>query len=88
MNFFVILTHPPVLGFDSWRGLEIFLFTTASRTVLEPIQLPTQWVPGALYLEVKRPGGESDSSPTSSAEVKELVELYIHSPGTSSWRGT
>jgi hypothetical protein len=27
-----------VLGFDSRRGLGIFLFTTASRTALEPTQ--------------------------------------------------
>jgi hypothetical protein len=26
-------------------------------------------------------------SPTSSAEVKEWVELYLHSPNTPSWRG-
>jgi hypothetical protein len=30
------------LGFDSQRGLGIFLFTTASRTALEPIQPPIQ----------------------------------------------
>jgi hypothetical protein len=31
-------------GFDSRRGLEIFLFTTASRTALGPTQPPIQWV--------------------------------------------
>jgi hypothetical protein len=31
-----------VLGFDSWRGLGIFLFTTASRTALGPTQPPIQ----------------------------------------------
>jgi hypothetical protein len=31
---------------------------------------------------VKRPGYEADHSPPSSAEVKEWVELYIHSPNT------
>jgi hypothetical protein len=36
---------------------------------------------------VKRPGREADHSPPSSAEVKECVELYLHSPNTSSWRG-
>jgi hypothetical protein len=30
-----------VLGFDSRRGLGIFLFTTASRTALGPNQPPT-----------------------------------------------
>jgi hypothetical protein len=81
--------EPPirVLGFDSRRGLGAFLFTTASRTALGPTQLPIQWVPVALYLEVKRPGREADHSPPSSAEVKECVELYFHSPNTPSWRG-
>jgi hypothetical protein len=32
-------------------------------------------------------GREADYSPPSSAEVKELVELYLHSPNTPSWRG-
>jgi hypothetical protein len=35
-----------VLGFDSRRGLEIFLFTTASRTALGLTQPPTQWYQG------------------------------------------
>jgi hypothetical protein len=59
-----------VLGFNSWRGLGIFLFTTMSRTVLGPTQPPIQWVPGALSLGVKWPGHEADHSPPSSAEVK------------------
>jgi hypothetical protein len=45
-----------VLGFDSRRGLGIFLFTTASGMVLGPAQPPIRWVPGALSLGVKRPG--------------------------------
>jgi hypothetical protein len=60
-----------VLGFDSRRGLGIFLFTTASRTALWPTQPPIQWVPGDLYLGVKRLGREADHSPPSSAVVKE-----------------
>jgi hypothetical protein len=60
-----------VLGFDSRRGLGIFLFTTASRTALGPTRPPIQWVPGALSLGVKRPVREADNSPPSSAEVKE-----------------
>jgi hypothetical protein len=58
------------LGFDSRWGLGIFLFTTASGTVLGPTQPPIQWVPGVLSLGVKRPGPEADHSPPSSAEVK------------------
>jgi hypothetical protein len=55
-----------VLRFDSRRGLEIFLFTTASRTALGPTQPPIQWVPGALSLGIKRPGSEAPHSPPSS----------------------
>jgi hypothetical protein len=70
-----------VRGFDSRRGLGIFLFTTAvSGTALGPTQPPIQCVPGALSLGVKRPGREADHSPPTSAEVKEWVELYLHSP--------
>jgi hypothetical protein len=36
---------------------------------------------------VKRPGSEADHPPPSSAEVKECVELYLHSSNTPSWRG-
>jgi hypothetical protein len=32
-------------------------------------------------------GREADHSPPSSAEVKEWVELYFHSPNTPSWLG-
>jgi hypothetical protein len=59
-----------VLGFDSRLGLGILPFTTASRMALGPTQPPTQWVSGALSLEVKRPGPKTDHSPPSSAEVK------------------
>jgi hypothetical protein len=41
---------------------------------------PIQWVPRVLSLGVKRPGREADHSPPSSAEVKEWVELCLHSP--------
>jgi hypothetical protein len=69
-----------VLGFDSRRGLGIFLFSTVSRTALGSTQPPIQWVPGALSLGVKRPRREADHSPPSSVDVKECVELYLHSP--------
>jgi hypothetical protein len=58
-------------GLDYWRsrvrfpeGLGSFLFTTASRTALEPTQFPIQWVPGAF------PRGKADHSAPSSAPVK------------------
>jgi hypothetical protein len=34
-----------------------------------------------------RSGCEADHSPPSSAEVKEWMELYLHSPNGPSWRG-
>jgi len=74
------------MHFYSRRGLGIFLFTTASRTALDPTQPPIQWVPGFLSLGVKRPGREADHSPPSSAEVEERVEIHFHSPSTPSWR--
>jgi len=42
------------------------------------------WVQEVLSLGLKRPGREADQSPTSSAEVKECVELYLHSFSTFS----
>jgi hypothetical protein len=59
-----------VLGFDSRRGVGIFLFTTVSRMALGATQPSIQWVPGALSFGVKWPGREADHSPPSSAEVK------------------
>jgi hypothetical protein len=77
---------------DDWgsipgRGVGIFLFTTASRTALGPTQPPIQWVQGALSSGVKQQAREADHSPPSSAEVREWVELHLHSPNTHSWRG-
>jgi hypothetical protein len=55
--------------------------------VQKATQNPIQWVPGALSLVVKWPGHEADHSLPPNAEVKECVELYLHSPNTPSWRG-
>jgi hypothetical protein len=68
------------------RGWEFFS-SPVSRTARGPSQPPIQWVPGALFLEVKQLGYEADHSPPSSAEVKEWVELYLHSSNTPSWCG-
>jgi hypothetical protein len=73
--------------FESGQGLGIFLFTTVSIPALGPTQPPIQWVPGAPSLGIKRPRREADHSLPSSAEIKECVELYLHSPNTPSWRG-
>jgi hypothetical protein len=74
-------------------GVGIFPFIIASRPVLGPTQPPIQWVPGALSLGIKRPRREAYHSLPSSAEVKECVELYLHSPTSShgvvlSWKST
>jgi hypothetical protein len=43
---------------------------------------------GAVSLVVKRPEREVDHSPPSNAEVKEFVEIDLHSPNESSCRGS
>jgi len=58
-----------------------------SRTALVPTQSPIQFLLGAVSLRVKRPELEADHSPPSSAEIKQCVEIYLHSPNTPSWRG-
>jgi hypothetical protein len=68
-------------------GAGNFFFTIVSRTALGPTQPRIQWVPGTLSLGEKGPGREADHSPSSSAKVKECVELYLHSYNTSLWRG-
>jgi len=70
------------LGFDSWQEQEIFLFVPASGQSLGSIQLPIQWVPGALSSGVKRPGLEAHNSPPSSVDVKKVwsytsIPLYV-----------
>jgi hypothetical protein len=74
-------------GFESRQRLGIFLFTTASRPALGPLQPPTQWVPGSLSLGVKREGREADHSSPSSAEVKNAWSYTSNPPKTPSWRG-
>ena len=57
-------------------------FPHPSRPALGPTHLPIQWVPG-LYRVVKPPERGVDHPPTPSSEVKEGVELYISTFGTS-----
>ena len=45
---------------------------------------PIQWV-SHLFGGVKRSGSGADQPPSSSAKVKERVELYNQSPSGSSW---
>jgi hypothetical protein len=42
---------------------------------------PIQWIPGALFLGIKRPWREADHSPPSSAEVKNAWS-YTYTPPT------
>jgi hypothetical protein len=51
----------------------------------DPASYPT--VIRGSFPGVKRPGREADHSLPSSEEVKECLELYLHSPNTPSWRG-
>jgi len=66
-------------------GLGIFLFVTASRTVLGPIQPPIEWVLGAFSLGVRRAGREANHLPPCSAKVNAYRYTFpLHH--TSSWR--
>jgi hypothetical protein len=67
-----------------WRST---FWNVTSSLLGQNILLRIQWVQGALSLWVKRPGREADHSAPSSAEVKECVELYLHSPNMPSWCG-
>jgi hypothetical protein len=75
-------------GLDDWTievripaGLEVFLFDTVFNQPL------IQCVLAALSLGVKRPEREADHSPSTSAEFKECVDLYLHAPNMSSCGG-
>jgi hypothetical protein len=62
--------------------VEQKIFTFPYRvTALEPTQRPIQWVPGALFPEIKRPEREADQSPPTSTEY---IDFYIHSSNTCS----
>jgi hypothetical protein len=67
----------------SWE----FFLPSRPELLWGPPNLLFQWVPVALSLDIERPEREADHSPPSNAEVKECVELYLHSPNTPSWRG-
>jgi hypothetical protein len=67
---------PEALGYGlDNRGSKV-QFSAGALGLTQP---PIQQVPGALSLGVKRPGREVDHSPPSNVEVKEWVELNIHS---------
>jgi hypothetical protein len=80
--------HSPIRLYGMVLGLSIGItLPLPVHTGSEAYTAPIQWVPGALCQGVKRLGREADNSPPYSTELKECVELYFHSPNTSSWRG-
>jgi hypothetical protein len=60
-------------GFESREGLGIFLLITASRPALEPTHSPAEWVPGALFLGVKRVAHEAHH-----IKKKAQGQLYLY----------
>jgi hypothetical protein len=69
--------------FDFWQG-KIFLFSTASRLVLGPMQPSVFSILRMTYPGVKWPGLEGDYSPASSVEVRN-GRAIISFPHMSSW---
>jgi hypothetical protein len=55
------------------------IFSKSSRPALRFTQSPIQWVRGAVFPGVKRPGREVDHSPPTSAEVKPMW-IYTSTP--------
>jgi hypothetical protein len=74
--------RPP--GFSSRQGHEIYLYFTAFRPALGPIQLPINWVQEPLSPRIEQPGHEADHSPTSSAEFMNCGAI-VPLPHMYSW---
>jgi hypothetical protein len=71
-------------GFKSQHEQEIILFCTTSKSALGISQSSIQWVLGSLCPLEKWQRRETDHSPPSSAEVKNvwsyaLTSLHLHS---------
>jgi hypothetical protein len=60
----------PVDQSSSPGRVKNFHFFVLPTPALGSTQPPIQFVPGALYLGVKRPGREADQSPPTTAEAK------------------
>jgi hypothetical protein len=63
-----------MIGFQFLAGAGNFFLRHHVQTSFGVNPPPIQWVPGAF------PGSKADHSPPSSAEIKECMELYPHSP--------
>jgi hypothetical protein len=67
-------------GSSPCRGWEFFSSPPRPDRLWGPPSLLNQWVPRTLNPGIKRPEREADHLPPPSAEVKEFVALYFHSP--------
>jgi len=59
----------------------ISLFATTSSQAPRPIKPPIQWEPGSLSMgagKIKQKEDEANCLPSSIAEVKNIMELYLH----------
>jgi hypothetical protein len=74
----VHLCYPSISSIQHCSELQHFILTFCNYPGAHTP--PIQWAQGALSQRIKRPGREADHSPSSSAEVKECVKLYLHSP--------
>ena len=87
---YVVLTHDALHyrlygpGIKYWWGQD---FPPPSSLALGPTQPPMQRVPG-YFQGAKQPGRGINHSPPSSANVKERVELYLHSTSVPLWHVT
>jgi hypothetical protein len=70
-----------------FRFFRNFAWIAQSLLVLGRTQSRIYWVPRALTPSVQRSGSETDHPPPFSADVIRIVQLYRHSPHTSSWLG-
>jgi hypothetical protein len=66
-----------------WKVVWSSVYDPSLYSMLHPIQ----WVPGALSLGVKVARAWSWPLASTSAKVKEWMELYLHALNTPSWRG-
>jgi hypothetical protein len=73
--------------FPEWAGNFSLHHQVENGSGAHPASYPVGTRGFSLGAGVKRSGREADRSPPSSAEVKEWVALYIHSPNTPLWRG-
>jgi hypothetical protein len=67
-------------GFDSRQEHEISLYSTESRQILRPTQLPIQWVPGALSPEINRSWRDADHYSPHLIPRSRMVEPHLRSP--------